>query len=798
MMMKKFVFLFFFSSGFLFAEAEGAVSSAGCPGRPPPICQKAESATSCEDAYLKTLCSAESESDSDSGITEGALSESEQSLLSIAGTLAGRLTGISTVDEIMQTSCHKAINNCQGAHKIAKLSCEKPIEALGGRVTQALNVIGKAAAGGMAMGQMTGSKSINELCKAMAVLSGTGVTISMLAKRKCSFYIKKCQHTCQKSIDKFCDKYRSTKFACQGCSPSPPLCTPPFFALIGQQSCRAKEMSKLKTECEGFKQNTASMMIDIGQMLLTLQGALTCKKKTDGDDPETEGACSEECYKRGGQCVEDIVTGSKGCSLPPCADGKNQTLKKPCDCDKCPNDQQCCAGKKQCQMLCADGSCNYPNCGCNNCPGEDHACENGKCRKLFCTDKNFKFPNCSPTSCPNTHVYSADQEKCVTRQGDTERTCRNRQGNYPNCGCGNCPPNHACDRDSGVCRALTCTDPSMAYPNCGCNNCPAEAPCPPGRNICVFEFCKDGSNPPCACDQCPDSQSCKSEDSTCTSNRCSSNTECGTGKECRLGECKVLCENDSNCPEGKKCSAGVCKTSCTNSNDCADHETCTEENICEPECTDHDDCSDGQCVEGVCRSACSRDANCAEDQVCLRGACIPNIRVTDPNAGGGGGNPTDTDNPYAIGNTDGLGSGNEETKKPEEGFFGKLPFFNNKKSKKAGSSAGGGSESGNSSGGGGLFGSLFGGGSKKAGLAQDKETSSNNFKGAGGGGFGGYGKGGRRKGSSYSLTKLRNKRGAKKQLSAKNADGKGKRNIGLIHQNIFYNVSRRYKALNLR
>ncbi len=679
--------------------------------------------------------------------------EAQNKIAGLAQTLAGKLNV--NPNEIMGDIKNQTDTNCGKAWHLAQLTCQFPVQALGGKVTKALNVIGKVAMGTQMVAGLAG-KSLNDLCKALTTLSGAGVTIAMLARAKCAFAMRRCNQYCNMekySQPGYCNQLYQAEEAncgvahtsCRTKSCNVGAVIVPCFncsqshTSMEQYACKVEHINKMKSECGLLKKNTMAMMGDIVQLIATVKSAKMCWDKTGGDmsssiDPET-------CRKMGGTPYKDETTGDQRCRFRD--PGEDEGVCPPY------------GVPVSCNQACEDGS--VP-AGC-----DQGVCENGE--MVSCTN-----------TCPNGSVPAG----C--------HTCPDPSLTYPNCDC-NCPEGQSCNSDR------------QCVVDNGGGSCNSTANCGTGQvcqnGMCVSEGSEDlvnadgfGGDEPCNSSvDCGESETCQS--GVCVANSCECQGEVWPCDQQCGGRCL---EESVNCPcagDGECTPPQKCVTSTDGQNVCSDDDG---EGVCPDGSRVACDqtCSDGSSPAN-CR-ACHGDNDCEENQICNRGVCTPEDPVLSTDGAGGGGAPDDgLDDEMAITN-DGMGGGGGGDPNNTSNNIGSLPGAS---SGKPGLFARLGALLG-IKGGGGLGSSNFGrgrGSSKIANLAKDEDVSGH-IKGTGHGGFGGYGSGGggalnpATGGLGFGASQIKKQKDNKRTAFPTNLG-----NIGGVHQDIFKAVTKRYQKI---
>ena len=579
--------------------------------------------------------------------------QATQKIADLSKALAGKLN--LKASEIMGDIRNQTDTTCGNAWGLAQVTCQFPVQALGGKVTSALNVIGKVAMGTQMVAGLAG-KSLNDLCKALTTLSGAGVTIAILARVKCASAISRCQKYCNSekwSQPGYCNTlYSAAQSRCESnhtidwaaqCSGTGGIGVA-YNSCIGdhtrmaQYACKVKHINKMKQECGLLKRKTMAMMGDIVQLIRTVQSAKMCWDKSGGDmsppiDPET-------CRKMGGTSYIDETTGDQRCRFrdPNVDEGKCPPFGVPVSCD----------------LPCEDGS--VPE----GCP--QGVCENGEvvsCTKTCppngsvpagcdtCPDPSLTYPycdcNCSTGQTCNDNRQCVDPENRICTTSDD---CGGGQVCNPE---GQCVPDNTCNPECGdgqVCKDEVCVNASCnTNDDCGdgqvckdevCVNasCNTNDDCGDGQ-VCKDEVCVNAS---CNTnDDCGDGQVCKDE--VCVNASCNTNDDCGVDKICQNGECFCNCQGSPiSCSEkcGGKCVEESVNCPCQGNGECTPPQTCVPGADGQKVCSDDDGegiCPNGSrvtcdknCPDGSkpanCR-VCNSDSDCGENQTCPSGVCIP-------------------------------------------------------------------------------------------------------------------------------------------------------------------------------
>ena len=601
-------------------------------GQPVPLCK--------EPSVLQQLCRDNVPASRFATIQN----QAQDKIASLAKTLTKKLDV--KFNDIMKDMRNQGDVTCGQAWHSAQMTCQFPVQALGGKVTSALNVIGKATTVAQTVAGLAG-KSLNDLCKAMTTLSGAGVTIAMLARTKCVFAMNRCQKYCNAekySQPGYCNKLHTEQTKClqlhetarlQSCGPALVGGTPvPVHSACGlnhmnleKYQCTVQHINKMKSECGLLQKNTMAMMGDIIQLISTVQSAKLCWDKSGGNmspsiDPEV-------CREMGGEPYKDETTGEDRCRFrnPGEGEGVCPPYGMPLSCDQpCPEDGSVPAG-------CPQGVCeNGQMVSCTNtCPGGSvpGGCEQGVC-------ENGEMVSCTNT-CPDGSV----PEGCHTRQSCTSaadcgenQVCQNGQCTPVTIadGCqadpSVCADNEQCDPASGQCVPLVCADGSPNYPNCGCGNCPDGQLCNPDSGQCIPP--EEGTPPGPGQDQ-----------------SCTSTTDCGDDQVCQDGTCvpddggEQSCTSTADCGDGKICQNGTCVPdgggeSCTTNNDCGPDKIC-QSGRCFCDCQGSPiSCSEqcgGVCLEESVSCPCQGSGECTPPQKCVPGADGQKICSNDDGIG---------------------------------------------------------------------------------------------------------------------------------------------------------------------
>ena len=555
-----------------------------------------------------------------------------------------------------------------------------------------------------------------------------------------------------------------------------------------------------------------------------------------GEDNTCHSQCQPICEDnqtcRNGTCINN----NNGDEEPECGEGK----------PACPGGKVCREGQCQNSNSDDDNACSsphnsmcrnqnpYPNCGgFRYCPpGQIYNRDSGACFALQCTEENRCFPNCGCANCPSEAPCRAGGDRCeylYCKDGSTQP-----------CDCDNCPAGWTCKAGEDECTPpaaqVRCTDQedcSAENQVCHNNQCtnghicdgrfkPLNEPCN-GRCTAGSENCSCSAGGvqcqspqqcierKCQAPQCGEGNSCADgkvcKDGQCVVPECSSNQNCNGGKICLGQICVCTCnERDSHscsqiCPD-QKCPAGSENCPCTGDSKCRLPQICLNNNKCgtpssqcrppEP-CEDDETCRNNACVQVRCTS----QTDCRTGEICAHGNCVRNPDIV----GGGGGNPADIDNPYAIDSTAGLGSGNDPTENNQTPNKNTWKRFAQNAMGGPNNTNGGSSSSGSNRAGGGkkgsLFKRLFGGGKSKSKKQAKKENNKKAMAGfkRGGGGGGSAGGGGSFPNSDgsfmpSSFASQKTKTGKLKKF--KNSQKK-RRRIGLISNNIFNMIHQRYQ-----
>ena len=750
-----------------------------CASPAPPVCTNPQ---------LEQACGKKIPDARFNRLQEGA----QQKMASLAQSLAGKL-GVDS-QSILSDINNQGNVNCGKAWQLAKVTCQFPVQALGGKVTKALSTIGKVAITGQAVAGLAG-KSLNDLCKALTTLSGAGVTISMLARTKCAFAMRRCQRYC--NMEKFsqpgyCNKlYTTAQSECTtnhqtdwrtACASNPGInqvmyssCTD-AHTNMEKYACKVQHINKMKKQCSLLKLATAKMFMDVVQLIQTVRSAKMCWDKTGGNN---QSALSPDvCRRMGGTPYTDETTGEQRCRFREPGPGEGV----------CPPY----GVPVSCSQTCEDGS--VPA----GCP--TGVCENGEI--VSCTST---CPNGSvPTGCGNT--------------------CPDPALTYPNCDC-NCPSGQSCNanRQCVTAGGGSCTSTADCEEGQVCQDgaCVAPTSCSSADDCEEGEICEDGACVvPTSCssaDDCEEGQIC--DNGTCAAagqQACTANNDCGPDKLCHEGQCFCDCHGSPiSCSEqcGDRCLEESVNCPCQGDGECTPPQKCVPNANGQNVCSDDDGvgmCPDGSrincnevCPDGSrpanCRS-CNGDSDCNEGQICNRGTCVEDdpILETDGVEGGGGEIPdNELEDPLAI-THDGMGGGDgSDGGGSDDGANNKdkLPSASSGKQKgllaRLGTLLGVGK--GRSSGGfrsGPWFGSQRTNQKAKGG---DKNSAA---KGIRGGGFGGYGAGGggtaaRNPSASVLSAAQKKKKGTKRSAFPSKKLG----NIGSVHQDIFKVVTARYKKV---
>ncbi|MCA9581258.1 MAG: hypothetical protein KC416_05650 [Myxococcales bacterium] len=160
------------------------------------------------------------------------------------------------------------------------------------------------------------------------------------------------------------------------------------------------------------------------------------------------------------------------------------------------------------------------------------------------------------------------------------------------------------------CQGGTCVDGS-----CRQTLCQFDFECGSASKMCVngacFERCEAADDP------CPTGQACDVDAGRCKNLPkgailCEDNTECGSGEVCINTECLTAClgVGGGECGQGRRCTDGVCRV----------------DDRPKPFCKGADDCLSGPCVKGVCRTTCETTTECKKYDhqfaACDSGYCI--------------------------------------------------------------------------------------------------------------------------------------------------------------------------------
>ena len=596
------------------------------------------------------------------------------------------------------------VSTCGQAWQLAQLTCKFPVRALGGKVGNALNVIGKVAFVGQAVAGLAG-KSLNDLCKALTTLSGAGVTISLLAQAKCAFEMGRCRKLCNTEKDQECSKLYTEQTTCLKLHESARVAScgsysAPIVSSCGRRHmnldkhhCRVMHINQMKGECSVLKKNAVAMMIDIVQLIATVKSAKMCWDKTGGNmSPSVD---QETCRQMKGTPYKDETTGDWRCRFrePDEGEGKCPPYGIPLACDKPCEDGSVPAGCRQ--GVCENGemvSCTTtcpPNgsvpAGCDTCP-----------------DPSLTYPDCD-CNCPTGQTCN-DNRQCVNPGGTCDPECENGQVCNAEKQCvdpgGGCTTSDDCGGDQ-VCNAEEqCVNPGgtcTTDDNCGTDQVCQDGTCVNTEDqICTTDdncgtdqVCQDGTCVNTEGEICTTSNDCGNgqvcQDGTCVNTEgeiCTTSNDCGNGQVCQDGTCVntegEICTTSGDCGPDKICQGGTCFCDCQGSpTSCSEqcNGVCLEESVSCPcqgngECTPPQKCvtnSDGQNVcsdddgEGVCPDgsrvacdqncpggskpdncrSCNGDSDCGENQICNRGVCTTEDPVLSVDGAGGGGAPED-------------------------------------------------------------------------------------------------------------------------------------------------------------
>lgn len=85
---------------------------------------------------------------------------------------------------------------------------------------------------------------------------------------------------------------------------------------------------------------------------------------------------------------------------------------------------------------------------------------------------------------------------------------------------------------------------------------------------------------------------------------CRISEECGTGRSCVDGACRLGCAGET-CPVGQRCSGGLC----------------VEASPAMAECLWDRDCVGGRCINAACHPACSTSGDCGPGEYCNGAVC---------------------------------------------------------------------------------------------------------------------------------------------------------------------------------
>ena len=599
----------------------------------------------CKDAKLDQACSIK-------GPTvnfEKLESEAQNKMVGLAQTLAGKLSV--SASEIMGDIKNQVANQttCGNAWRLAQLTCQFPVQALGGKVTKALNVIGKVAMGTQMVAGLAG-KSLNDLCKALTTLSGAGVTIAILARTKCAFAMNRCQQYCEveKKFDPgYCTQLRKKKkvecerqhnicrAACAGVGFANAPCSSCVYTHINmaQYACKVEHINKMKRECSLLQRKTMAMMGDIVQLIATVKSAKMCWDKSGGDmspsiDPET-------CRKMGGTPYIDETTGDQRCRFREPVDGEG----------KCPPF----GVPVFCDQPCEDGS--VPE----GCP--QGVCENGEvvsCTKTCppngsvpegcdtCPDPSLTYPYCD-CNCQTGQTCNENRQ-CVNPGGDctTDDDCGGGQVCNPEGQCvnpgGDCTTDDDC-QENEVCKDNVCVNASCNSDDdcsdgqvcqdgtCGADNCKCQDAVWPCDRQCGGKCVEESVNCPCQGDgECTPPQKCITN--TDGQNVCSDDDGEGICPDGSRIPCDQNCSDDSE--------PANCRT-CNGDSDCGENQTCSSSGVCIPKSSESCKCEgedwpcdkqcDNQCTAESVNCPCTSDGECTSPQKCVSGADGQNVCV---------------------------------------------------------------------------------------------------------------------------------------------------------------------------
>jgi|GEM_PF-5158843 len=165
----------------------------------------------------------------------------------------------------------------------------------------------------------------------------------------------------------------------------------------------------------------------------------------------------------------------------------------------------------------------------------------------------------------------------------------------------------ACESDK--CSGVSCNN------KCEGNNRLYDGECNPSTGKCEYrqEICQFGC-----------------ENAHCLDPECSSDSDCGSGEECKDNVCveKPECLTDADCKDNQKCLDNKCvfNPECTSDNDCELDEIC-QNNVCvqNVECKDDSDCANTE----VCRAGRCESAGCTEGLVTEYYECGDGTRVPE-------------------------------------------------------------------------------------------------------------------------------------------------------------------------
>ncbi|WP_224244628.1 hypothetical protein [Hyalangium gracile] len=350
-------------------------------------------------------------------------------------------------------------------------------------------------------------------------------------------------------------------------------------------------------------------------VMTSLMAGCPSEREDDSCSRDADCGLTERCEHPTGQCVPK--------------EGRNLQCTTVADCLA---SELCHPTAKVCVRTCTTGS---------DCPDTAKSCG-----ALSATDSSRVCQCSTDASC------NSDRLDASLVCSNLDRACTPKCTTDASCGSG-----RTCDTATGQCKAkvdrnLLCTSSANCLGSELCHPtakvcvqaCVDSADCPDSAKNCAALSASDGRKV-CQCftdtlcnqDRVSANLVCSELDRVCAP-KCTSNTDCGTGRTCdtATGQCQqelssLRCLDDMDCLAGELChpEAKVCVVNCASSVDCPHSaKTCVPisgfdtRTVCK--CSTNELCNiDGGTtalvcsdLDSVCTPKCTRDSDCSAGRTC--------------------------------------------------------------------------------------------------------------------------------------------------------------------------------------